>query len=186
MTGIASSSTWIVLLFISNWSSWSSYLGVAIAFRPTFSSKAMRIERSTVEATVETVAKKRGGTKARKHRMLLLSRDSDKSEGEPSSEKAPVTNIWKKAVEAEENLVRSLTGKDSYEFGQFTKNITQAAVTKTEETIRSVTDNDTYQFGDFAKASAENLLLENDAGAYSADRKHPCLCIHPCLSMISG
>ena len=96
-------------------------------------------------------------------------------------------NIWEKAVEAEENLVRSLTGNDSYEFGQFTKNFTQAAVTKTEETIRSVTDNDTYQFGDFTKtvvgnvtASAENLLLENDAGAYIVDRRYSSLCISAC------
>ena len=121
---------------------------------------------------------------ARKHRIFLSSKDKDSDQDE-----APVTdkNIWEKAVEAEENLVRSLTGNDSYEFGQFTKNFTQTAVTKTEETIRSVTDNDTYQFGDFTKtvvgnvtASAETLLLENDAGAYIVDRRYSSLCISAC------
>jgi len=129
----------------------------------------------TVFGTVET---------ARKHHMFLSSKDKDSDQDEASvSDK----NIWKKAVEAEENLVRSLTGNDSYEFGQFTKNFTQAAVTKTEETIRSVTDNDTYQFGDFTKtvvgnvtASAENLLFENDAGAYIVDRRYSSLCIPAC------
>ena len=166
---VALSTTWTILLFVSNWSSGSSFLGAAVvvAFRPNLGSKATRTEGTNVVCTVEA---------PRRHRIFLLSskedKDSEQSEAPVVTDDDDDKTIWKKAVEAEENLVRSLTGNDSYEFGQFTKNFTQAAVTTTEETIRSVTDNDAYRFGDFTKtvvgnvtASAESLLLENDAGA---------------------
>ena len=88
-----------------------------------------------------------------------------------NSEGSSIFDWAKKAIEVEENLVRSVTGNQDYKFGDITKNVTKSAVEAEENLVKSVTGYQDYKFGDITKKTlgeVNNLLFESDTGTIRA------------------